>query len=121
MMQHFNCQIYFLNFLLDIFFIYISNAIPKVPYILPPPCSLTYSLPLKKKKKKKKPLVFHIDQSISLFSLHIHFSVCKIAFFVFIFSGRLLVPHALIIYGMTEIITYTEKDILCLKGNSPQK
>jgi hypothetical protein len=28
---------YFFNFLLDIFFIYISNAIPKVSYTLPPP------------------------------------------------------------------------------------
>jgi hypothetical protein len=28
--------ILFSNFLLDIFFIYISNAIPKVPYTLPP-------------------------------------------------------------------------------------
>jgi hypothetical protein len=28
--------------LLDIFFIYISNAIPKVPYTLPPPCSPTH-------------------------------------------------------------------------------
>ena len=27
-------------FKLDIFFIYISNAIPKVPYTLPPPCPL---------------------------------------------------------------------------------
>jgi hypothetical protein len=36
----------FFNFLLDIFFIYISNAIPKVPYILPLPCFLTHSLPL---------------------------------------------------------------------------
>jgi hypothetical protein len=26
-------------FLLDIFFIYISNALPKVPYTLPVPCS----------------------------------------------------------------------------------
>jgi hypothetical protein len=34
------------NLLLDIFFIYISNAIPKVPYTLPPPCSPTYPLPL---------------------------------------------------------------------------
>jgi hypothetical protein len=33
-------------FLLDIFFIYISNAIPKVPYTLPLPCSPTYPLPL---------------------------------------------------------------------------
>jgi hypothetical protein len=33
------------NFLLDIFFIYISNAIPKVPYTLPPPCSPTHPLP----------------------------------------------------------------------------
>jgi hypothetical protein len=33
-------------FLLDIFFIYISNAIPKVPYTLPLPCSPTHSLPL---------------------------------------------------------------------------
>jgi hypothetical protein len=30
----------FSNFLLDIFLIYISNAIPKVPYTHPPPCSL---------------------------------------------------------------------------------
>jgi hypothetical protein len=31
-------------FLLDIFLIYISNAIPKVPYILPLPCSPTHPL-----------------------------------------------------------------------------
>ena len=31
---------------LDIFFIYISNAIPKVPYTLPTPSSPTQSLPL---------------------------------------------------------------------------
>jgi hypothetical protein len=36
----------FFFFLLDIFFIYISNAIPKVPYTLPPPCSPTHPLPL---------------------------------------------------------------------------
>jgi hypothetical protein len=36
----------FYLFLLDIFFIYISNAIPKVPYTLPPPCSPTHPLPL---------------------------------------------------------------------------
>jgi hypothetical protein len=29
-------SLFFFNFLLDIFFIYISNAIPKVPYALPP-------------------------------------------------------------------------------------
>jgi hypothetical protein len=29
-------------FLLAIFFIYISNAIPKVPYTLPLPCSPTH-------------------------------------------------------------------------------
>jgi hypothetical protein len=36
------------KFLLDIFFIYISNAMPKVPYTLPAPlpCSPTHSLPL---------------------------------------------------------------------------
>jgi hypothetical protein len=33
-----------LFFLLDIFFIYISNAIPKLPYTLPQPCSPTYPL-----------------------------------------------------------------------------
>jgi hypothetical protein len=36
----------FFKFLLDIFFIYISNAILKVPYTLPPPCSPTHPLPL---------------------------------------------------------------------------
>ena len=36
----------FFQFLLDIFFIYISNAIPKVPYTLPLPCSPTHPLPL---------------------------------------------------------------------------
>jgi hypothetical protein len=35
-----------LLFLLDIFFIYISNAITKVPYTLLPPCSPTHPLPL---------------------------------------------------------------------------
>jgi hypothetical protein len=33
---------FFKNFLLDIFFIYISNAIPKVPYTLPMPWSSTH-------------------------------------------------------------------------------
>jgi hypothetical protein len=33
-------------FFLDIFFIYISNAILKVPYTLPPPCSPTHPLQL---------------------------------------------------------------------------
>jgi hypothetical protein len=37
---------WFSLFLLDIFFIYISNAIRKVPYTLPLPCSLTHPLPL---------------------------------------------------------------------------
>jgi hypothetical protein len=36
--------LYFFTFLLDTFFIYISNAIPKAPYILPPPCSPTHPL-----------------------------------------------------------------------------
>jgi hypothetical protein len=40
--------IYLLNFIylfiLDIFFIYISNAIPKIPYTLPLPCSPPYPL-----------------------------------------------------------------------------
>jgi hypothetical protein len=31
-------------FLLAIFFVYISNGIPKAPYALPPPCSPTYTL-----------------------------------------------------------------------------
>jgi hypothetical protein len=35
---------FFSNFLLDIFFMYISNAIPKVPYRLPLACSPTHSL-----------------------------------------------------------------------------
>jgi hypothetical protein len=34
------------KFLLDIFFIFISNAIPKVLYTPPPPCSPTHSLPV---------------------------------------------------------------------------
>jgi hypothetical protein len=37
---------YFYFILLDIFFIYISNAILKVPYSLHQPCSPTYPLPL---------------------------------------------------------------------------
>jgi hypothetical protein len=42
------CFILFIfnNYLLDIFFIYISNAILKVPYPLPTPCSPTCPLPL---------------------------------------------------------------------------
>jgi hypothetical protein len=32
------------NFLVDIFCIYNSNAIPKVPYTLPLPCSATHPL-----------------------------------------------------------------------------
>jgi hypothetical protein len=34
----------FFKKLLDIFFIYISNAIPKPPYTLPLPCSPTHPL-----------------------------------------------------------------------------
>jgi hypothetical protein len=41
------CFIDFFSFLLlDIFFIYISNAIPKAPYTLLQPCSPTHPLPL---------------------------------------------------------------------------
>jgi hypothetical protein len=43
-----NFPLYF-KFLLDIFFIYISNAIlkvPEVPYTLPLPCSPTHALVL---------------------------------------------------------------------------
>jgi hypothetical protein len=38
--------LYFFNkaFLLDIFFIYILNSIPKAPYPLPLPCSPTHPL-----------------------------------------------------------------------------
>jgi hypothetical protein len=36
----------YLFILLDIFFIYISNANPKVPYTLPTLCSPTHPLPL---------------------------------------------------------------------------
>jgi hypothetical protein len=39
-------QFFFFNFLLDIFFIYISNVIPKVPYTLPLPCPPAHPLPL---------------------------------------------------------------------------
>jgi hypothetical protein len=35
--------LFFKAFLLDIFFIYISNAIPKAPYTLPQPSSRTHS------------------------------------------------------------------------------
>jgi hypothetical protein len=41
-----NIYNFFLFLKLDIFFIYISNAIPKVPYTLPLPCSPTHPLPL---------------------------------------------------------------------------
>ena len=40
------CFVLFLTILLDIFFNYISNVIPKVPYTLPSPCSPTHPLPL---------------------------------------------------------------------------
>jgi hypothetical protein len=43
----FSCLFFFSsNYVLDIYFIYISNAIPKVPYILPQPRSPTHPLPL---------------------------------------------------------------------------
>jgi hypothetical protein len=32
------------SFVLDIFYIYISNAIPKIPYTIPPPYSPTHPL-----------------------------------------------------------------------------
>jgi hypothetical protein len=37
---------FFSSFLLDIFFLYISNAIPKAPYAPTLPCSPTHLLPL---------------------------------------------------------------------------
>jgi hypothetical protein len=40
---HINIILYKI-FLLDIYFIYISNAILKVPYTLPLPCSTTHPL-----------------------------------------------------------------------------
>jgi hypothetical protein len=40
------CTTSHMSFLLDIFFIYISNAIPKVSYTLPQPCSQNHPLPL---------------------------------------------------------------------------
>jgi hypothetical protein len=43
--QNFHSQL-IAYFLKDIFFIYISNAIPKVPYALPPSYSPTHPLPL---------------------------------------------------------------------------
>jgi hypothetical protein len=36
----------FSNFFIGIFFSYILNAIPKIPYTLPQPCSPTHPLPL---------------------------------------------------------------------------
>jgi hypothetical protein len=42
----------FLAFLLDIFFIYISNAIPKAPYS-PPALLPNHPPPLKKKKEEE--------------------------------------------------------------------
>jgi hypothetical protein len=39
-------DLFFKAFLLDIFFIYISNAILKAPYTLPPPGSPTHPLPI---------------------------------------------------------------------------
>jgi hypothetical protein len=42
----FSTNVFILFFKLDIFFIYISNAIPKVPYTVPPPYSPTHPLPL---------------------------------------------------------------------------
>ena len=46
LLSHSSPYLLFFNFLLGIFFIYISNAIPKVPYTLPLPCSPTHPLPL---------------------------------------------------------------------------
>jgi hypothetical protein len=43
---HLFLNFFFFIFLLDIFFIYISNAIPKVSYTLPLHCSPTHSLTL---------------------------------------------------------------------------
>jgi hypothetical protein len=45
-MQYNFSLFFYQNFLLDIFFIYISNAIQKVPYTLLLPCSPTHPLPL---------------------------------------------------------------------------
>jgi hypothetical protein len=42
----FKDKLSFYFILLYIFFIYISNAIPKIPYTLPTPCSSTHPLPL---------------------------------------------------------------------------
>jgi hypothetical protein len=45
-LEAFSFSFFFHLFLLDIFFIYISNAIPKVPYTLPKPFPPTHPIPL---------------------------------------------------------------------------
>jgi hypothetical protein len=57
---------YFFQFLLDIFFIYISNAIPKVPYTTPPSALLPYP-PTLTSWPWCSPVLEHIK---SLFFLH---------------------------------------------------
>jgi hypothetical protein len=52
-----------LIFLLDIFFIYISNAIPKAPYTLSLPCSPTHPLLL---PGPGIPLYWGIDKNLHL-------------------------------------------------------
>jgi hypothetical protein len=55
---------FLIYFLLDIFFIYISNAIPDVLYTLPPPCSPTRPLPLLGPGKRGPLVLGHIKFAI---------------------------------------------------------
>jgi hypothetical protein len=50
--------------LLDIFFIYISNAIPKVPYTLPPPPALLLYPPTPASWPWHSPVLGHIKFAI---------------------------------------------------------
>jgi hypothetical protein len=66
-------------FLLDIFFIYISNAIPKVPYTLPLPCSPTHSLPLLDPGRGGVILLEEVWPCVGSMSLGVGFEVSKVS------------------------------------------
>jgi hypothetical protein len=93
----FICILLFLKkkLLLDIFFIYISNAIPKVPHTLPPTPLPSHSHFLA--------LVFPCTGACKVFGFFFHSSTCRHPVRPAPFVEDALFPHCIILASLSKI------------------